>query len=221
MHPGIPFPGDAELAARGNARRNTDGDVGILPDAPFPAADGAWVRDDFPGAVAGGAGGLLDEKAALLGNDAAPLAGRTGLERFLSIPGPGTVAGLASHQTLNLKLLGASLRSLFQRDVQIIAQIGTGSLGGPFLAAAAGASEHIRKTAHSGKHLGENIHRILEPSPGITAARSGTALFKGGMAEAVVGSPLVRIGKHLIGLSQLLELFFCGRVVRVAVRMVL
>mgnify|MGYP000422956154 CR=1 FL=1 len=148
-----------------------------------PAAGG--VRDDFPGAVAGGAGGLLDEKAALLGNDAAPLAGRTGLERFLSIPGPGTVAGLASHKTLNLKLLGASLRSLFQRDVQIIAQIGTGSLGGPFLAAAAGASEHIRKTAHSGKHLGENIHRILEPSPGITAARSGTALFKGGMAEAV------------------------------------
>ncbi len=112
--------------------------------------------------------GQLDcwtKKAALLGNDAAPLAGRTGLERFLSIPGPGTVAGLASHQTLNLKLLGASLRSLFQRDVQIIAQIGTGSLGGPFLAAAAGASEHIRKTAHSGKHLGENIHRILEPSP--------------------------------------------------------
>ena len=131
------------------------------------------------------------------------------------------MAGLASHQTLNLKLLGASLRSLFQRDVQIIAQIGAGSLGGPFLAAAAGASEHIRKTAHSGKHLGENIHRILEPSPGITAARSGAALFKGGMAEAVVGSPLVRIGKHLIGLSQLLELFFCGRVVRVAVRMVL
>ena len=45
--------------------------------------------------------------------------------------------------------------------------------------------------------------------------------FEMGMAEAVVGSPLVRIGKHLIGLSQLLELFFCGRVVRVAVRMVL
>ena len=82
------------------------------------------------------------------------------------------------------------------------------------------AAEHVRKTAHSGKHLGKNIHRVLEPASAIAAARGGTALFKGGMAEAVVSGLFVRIGKHLIGLSQLLELFFCGRVVRVAVRMV-
>ena len=55
----------------------------------------------------------------------------------------------------------------------------------------------------------------------IAAARGGTALFKGGMAEAVVSGLFVRIGKHLVGLSQLLELLFRGRIVRIAVRVVL
>jgi len=41
------------------------------------------------------------------------------------------------------------------------------------------------------------------------------------MAEAVVSGLFVRIGKHLVGLSQLLELLFRGRIVRIAVRMVL
>jgi hypothetical protein len=41
------------------------------------------------------------------------------------------------------------------------------------------------------------------------------------VAEAVIRGLLVRIREHLVGLSQLLELLFRGRIVRIAVRVVL
>ena len=217
---GVPFPGNAELAARSNARRNADGDMGVLPHAALSVADGTGVGNDFPGAVARGAGGLLDKKPALLGDDAAPLAGRTGLERFLAFPGSGAVAGLAGYQAFDFQLLGATAGRFLQRDIQIITQVGTGPFAGTLLAAAGAAPEHVRKASHSGEHLGEDIHRVLEPAASGIAAAPGSALFKGGVAEAVVGSSLVRIGKHFIGLPQLLELFLRGGVVRVAVRVV-
>src|SRR5436190_2045647 len=51
-----------------------------------------------------------------------------------------------------------------------------------------------------------------------TAATSRSSLCEGGMAEAIVGGPLVRIDQNVIGFAELFEFFFGVRVVRILVR---
>jgi hypothetical protein len=94
-----------------------------------------------------------------------------------------------------------------QRDIlpQIGAALGT--------AAAAGTA--AEKIAES-EEVSEDLAHVLEHR-GIEATRSSTA--HGGMSEAVVRGPLVRICQNGVGFAALFEFFFGGGIIRIAVRM--
>src|SRR5690606_11525539 len=96
-------------------------------------------------------------------------------------------------------------KGFLQRNFHIVAQVC------PALAPAGRAA----LTSH---HLAENIVEYVGKTTGreTTRARSA-AIFKGGMAEAVIGRALLRVLEALIGLVDLLELVLAGLVAGVAV----
>ena len=93
---------------------------------------------------------------------------------------------------------------VLQINLQIIAQIGAA------LAAIAAALAPAPAAHDVAEQVFEDIrHRRAEPVAAAKAARSA-AVFKCGMAKAVVGGPLLAVGKALIGLVEFLELHLGG-----------
>jgi hypothetical protein len=95
---------------------------------------------------------------------------------------------------------------LFQRDVEVVAQI----------AAAGGTRLGTATTAHRAEHLLEDIGETTgEPTAEVAGAAA--AVFERGMAEPIIGRPLLIVLQDVIGFADILE-FLLGRfVARIAV----
>jgi len=110
------------------------------------------------------------------------------------------------------------MRGLLQRDLHAVAQVG--------------AAIHLRATAATSAlalGLPEDIAKDVAEGLGKAAAKACTARAKAAshvrvdarVAVLVVGSLLLSVGEHLVGLFGLLELVFRFLAVRIAVRVVL
>src|SRR5690606_31181466 len=110
------------------------------------------------------------------------------------------------------RLLGAA-RGFFQRDLEVVAQVGAAIDVRAPAATAAGAAKQVAEDVAEG--IGEAALEALRA--GACAHRRVDA----GVAVAVVGGFLLRVGEHLVGLLGLLEFLFRVLAVRIAVRVVL
>ncbi len=100
---------------------------------------------------------------------------------------------------------------LFQRDFQVVAQVGTAvHLRAAAIAAAAAAED-----------VAEDVAEGIAEAAAAKAATAAHVRIHAGVTVAVIRLALFRIGQHLIGFLDFLELLFGLFVVRIAVRMVL
>ena len=145
-----------------------------------------WLRPHPPGAVAAGAGGGLGARRAA-----------------------GARAVLAGERNRDLhRDLGARV-GLFERDLQVVAQVA--AAGGTGRAALA-ASEHLAENV--AEHLVEDVVHVGKAGAAVHAVDAG-------VTEAIVGGALLLVGEDLEGLVDLLEPPRRLLAAVVAVRMVL
>ena len=109
----------------------------------------------------------------------------------------GAAAGIAFLRHFDRDLGGLAGPGIFQRDFQIVTQIGTA----PRLLAPTAAAECAAKNGF------ENIAQIAEFGAAAkpAAARARTALLKRRMTKPVIGGTLLRVGQYGIGRVDLLE----------------
>ena len=106
------------------------------------------------------------------------------------------------------------MRCLFERDFEVVAQVGATVDVGTTAATAAGpAAEDLVENAAEG--IGEAVAAATE-----TAAHAGL-LVDAGMAVLVIGGPLLAIREDFVGFLGFLEFFLGRRIVRVAVGVML
>ncbi len=98
------------------------------------------------------------------------------------------------------------VKDLVERDLHIVAQVGTALAPERARSAAAAASAHelAEQVVEDVRHRGGEVRA--------EAAASAHAVIECGVAEFVVGRALLRILQGLVGLVQLLEVLFGGLV---------
>ena len=119
------------------------------------------------------------------------------------------VAGLAGHLGGHLDFGGAAAKGLFQRDLQIVAQI----------LAAIAARVHWRPPIRSPKKSSNTSREAAGEIERIGAGARAHAAFERGMAEAVIGGALLIVLQDVIGFADFLEFDFGGGVAGIAVGM--
>ena len=105
-------------------------------------------------------------------------------------------------------------------DLHVVAQV-VAMLGAAALTAA--AKEILEDAAaHAAEDLAKNIERIVKAAPLLAGrSRSGTAARgERRVAILIVGSAFLRVGKHLVGFAEFLELFLRSLVAGVFVRVI-
>ena len=121
--------------------------------------------------------------------------------------GAGPGAGFAGDRGRDAHLRGFAGIGLVELDLHVVAQIGAALATGT-ATRAAHAKNALEQVGEGGAEIGPE-----------TASAPTQALLEGGMAEAVIGSTLVRVFQNLIGLVDFLEAGFARFVVGVAVGM--
>ena len=209
--PGLTLASQADTRAIINAGRDRDIQVAFALHTPRTTANLARVLDDAALAAAGGAGALHQEKPLLRPDLAATLTGTAGLRaRCRATFRANTLAGFAGNACRETDIFLGTRKGFFQRNLHLRAQICTSARRRALTTpTAAEAAEHFLKN-------------ILEPAATEgTAAATTTArpaLFKGRMAEAVIGRALFGILQHIISFIQFLELGFGFSIPLIAVR---
>ena len=181
---------------RCNAGGNAHGELPILLHAARTFAGQARLGDDRPGAAALSAGARDGEEPLLIPQLTAALALRAG-GRLRPFGRARAVARLTLLLPGDLQRHLGALGRFLERDLQVVAQIGTA------LRAAAAAAlpedvaqpEDVAEAAEDVFESGEDV--------GVEAAGGGTAQAR--VAEAVVHVALVGIGQHRVGLGRFLE----------------
>jgi hypothetical protein len=117
----------------------------------------------------------------------------------------------ASFKTRDTQLRSHSVVRIFERNLQVVTQIGAALRG-----RATGASATATKDVVEPKKIPEDIFDAPETrrSPGLSGA-TGNA----GMSKVIVTLPLGGIGKHTVGFRQFFELLFSSRIVLIRIRM--
>ena len=95
-----------------------------------------------------------------------------------------------------------------QRDFHVVAQVGAALASGAAAAAAAHAEQIVENIGEGGGEIGAK-----------TVRRADAAVLERGVAEAVIGRPLVGVLEDLVGLVELLEAMLGVVVTRIAIRM--
>ena len=209
--PGLTLASQANARAIINAGRDRDIQVAFALHAPRTTANLARVLDDAALAAAGGAGALHQEKPLLRPDLAATLTGTAGLRAGSRTAFRASAfAGFAGNTCCEPDIFLGTRKGFFQRNLYLCAQICTSARRRALTTpAAAEAAEHFLKN-------------ILEPAATEGTAAAATtarpALFKGSMAEAVIGRALFGILQHIISLIQFLELGFGFRIALIAIR---
>ena len=176
------------------------------------AAVAAGVGDDLAAAVALRAGLLDREEALLHAHLAVAVAGRAGLGLGAGL-GAAAVAGAAFLDGGDADGLLGAARGFFQRDLEVVAQVG----------AAIDVRASAATAARAAKQVAEDVAEGVGKAA-LEALRAGACAHRrvdAGVAVAVVGGLLLRVGEHLVGLLGLLEFLFRVLAVRIAVRVVL
>jgi hypothetical protein len=177
----------------------------VLLDAAAPAAGGAWIGDDFAGAVAARTGLLDGKKSLLLSDLTVTVAGRAGARARAGL----RPAALANFTLLHRRDADAGFgaaRRLLQRNFQVVSQVSTAINARP---GAAGAEDIAKDVAES----------VGEPAK-TGAGASRRRRIDAGVTVLVVGGTLVRFRQYFVGFLCFLEALFGLGVIRIAVRMV-
>src|SRR3954469_18112563 len=124
--------------------------------------------------------------------------------------GAAAAAGFAGNLCRDFDLGAAALIGLFQRDLEIVAQILAAIAPLALAAAAHQIAEEILE------HVAEGAGEVERVAAGGAASH---AAFKGGMAETVIGGALLIVFEDIIGFADFLEFDFGGRITRIFVRM--
>ena len=189
-------------------------------DPADAAAGGAWVGNDLAAAMTLRTGLLDGEKALRHAHLALTVAGGAGLG-LRSRLGARAVAGRALLQRGDADLGFGAARRLFQRKLEVVAQIGA--------AIHAIAATPCAARARAAENLAEDVaERIGEPAEAFRSAetpRTGGAKPGGSvdarMTELIVCCALLGVGENLVRGFRFLEFFLGSLVVRIAVRMML
>jgi hypothetical protein len=175
-------------------------------------AGAAGVLHHLAGAVALRAG-LLDGEEALLHPDLArSVAGRAG-DRLGARLGAGAFAGAALVHGRNADARIGAARRLFERDLEVVAQICAAIDAAPAAAAAppsAGIAEDFAE------YVAEGIAEALTTTSAATHVR-----VDAGVAVLVIGGTFLSVGQDFVCFLCFLELVFRFLAVRIAVRVVL
>ena len=183
-------------------------------DPALALAGRAGFFDDASRAVAGGAG-LRDLEKASRGNDLTTAAtGRAG-DGLAALLRAGAGAGLAGIHLANFNFLLTAFGGLLERNLHIVAQIGSALATGGVHAATAAEKllKHSTATA-AAEDFFEKIERIVE------APATAHAILKCRVTVAVVSGALVRVTKGLVGFPEFLKFLLCLVVAGVFVRVV-
>src|SRR5690606_24701476 len=166
--------------------------------------DDAAAAADLTGAAAGGTGDFLG----------------TGFRA-------GAVAALAGDGTAEGDFPFGALGRFFERDFEVVAQIGAVAVG---TAASTAATEKLLENATSAATTAAGVEDFAEDVEGIVestaasagAARTGAAgLLEGGVTVAVVGGPFLRVLEDFVGLGDFFEHLLGLLVTGVFVRVIL
>ena len=184
-HARLAFAGEADARAVLDARRNVDREVALARHPAGARAGRAWIVDDFALAVAMRAGALDREEALLRPDAPIAAAGRAGA-RLGARLGARAGAGRAGDRRRQSQIGGLAGEGLLKRDFEIVAQIRA--------ARGAVAAAAPRRPITSPKRSSK-ISAIEAPKPSPRSHWQTAALLEGGMAEAVIGGALLRIGE--------------------------
>ena len=213
--------GKPDAGAVFHALRNIDREIAFLGDAALAAAAAAGIGNNLAAALAGGAGALHREEAGLRTHRACALAGGAGFGAGAGL-GAGAFAGFAGDRSGHADLRCLAGIGLGQGNFHVVAEIGaarrtaaaTSALAGALAAATAHeiAEQVLENIRHGGIEFGAEAG-AAGPMP---AAR---AIFKGLVAEAVIGGFFLRIFQNIVGFADFLELGFSGLVARIGIGM--
>ena len=119
--------------------------------------------------------------------------------RLRAAAGAAAGAGLADDLARHLDLGGAAGIGLLERDLHVVAEVAAALAAGAAAAALAAAAHEVAEdVVEDVRHRGGEI--------GVEAGAAIGAVLEGGMAEAVIGGPLLRVLQRLVGLVDFLEL---------------
>src|SRR5208337_1942423 len=184
----------------------------LLLNLSLAPAIRASLAHHLPHSLALWAGARNGEKALLMSNLASPTARLTGA-RFGAFLRPGAVAIATGFRTGNLYLCFQTSRRFFERNLQVVSQVGAAGGASALLGAPAKSAE-TEKVPKQIFEVRENCGGEVRAPPACGAHAS--------VPELIVGGPLLRVSEHAVGFSDFLEFFLCFLfVVRIAVRMVL
>src|ERR1700722_10527995 len=189
-HPRLALAGQADAGAVLDAGGNVDRQRTLPRHAAGAGAFVARVFNRLPAAVTGGAGALDGEETLLRPHtpmSAAGLAGRG--PRAGARPGAG--AGFASDRSRHANSRGLAVKRLFERDLEVIAQV------------SAALSARGLTAASPAHHIAEQI--IEDVGHRLCKAVAHAALIEGGVTVAVVSRALLGVRQMLIGFVQFLE----------------
>src|SRR5574343_1134040 len=219
VHAGLAIARRADAHALVDAGRDLDLQRLLLLDLSLAVAAGAGGGNDLAAAVAVRAGLLDAEEALAHVHRAGALAGAAGLGRRAGL-GAGAAAGLAAVPARDADLAVLAVRSLFERDLHRVGQVGPAV---DLLATAGAAAGTALAAEDVAEYVPEGLGEAAEALGARTAAAHAAVGVHAGVAILVVGPALALVGEHLVGLLGLLEflLRFLGTVPLVAVRVVL
>jgi hypothetical protein len=209
----LAFAGQPYAIALINPGRNLDGQRLVLLDPPGAAAALAGLGNVTAGAMTLRAGLLDREEALLQTNLTGAAAGRTGL-RLRARLCPGAMTRFADFHGWNADLRFRAVGSLFQRDFQVVAKIGTTvDVGATATATATTPAENFVKDTAEGVGKTRSATEAGATHAGL--------LIDTGMTILVVGGAFLTVRQDLVSFLDFLELFFGPRGVGVAVRVML
>jgi hypothetical protein len=211
--PLVALAGEAELEPRAHARRNRDRELVGRPGAPRAATRRARVGDPRPTATAGRTRGPDAQEHLGLDHFADAVA-RRARDRFRAFLRAGAAARVAARLPRDLDFLGASVDRFQELELERVLEIGAAAQ------ARATATPTAPPSTSEAEQVPEPIGEVAEDLVGVVepgSIRRRAAL----RAEAIVGRALVRIREHAVRLGGFLELRLRGRVVRIAVRVML
>src|SRR5438034_3927202 len=211
VRPGLAFAAQLESGAAVDAGRDLDVELVRPPLHAGALAAGARIRDDgaLPVAVAARLGDR--EEALLEAHLPRAAALRAGARRGPRL-GAASAARVARRQAGHRDRLLAPERRLLEADLEIVAEV----LPAPRPTAPAAGPARAEEVSE------QVADDVLEVAAEVEARASRRALREGGVPEAVVEAPPLRIGEHLVGLRDLLEaLLGLVAVVGIAVGMIL
>jgi hypothetical protein len=192
-----------------DARGDLNFHLFLALDAPCTTAILTWRLYDAPRSTTRLTGSGYGKESLLIAN----LAGAAAVGAIFRLGAgrrPVSFTGLASFKSRNPQLRSHSVVGIFQRNLQVITQIGA-ALGGGTAGASATPAEDIVET----EEIAEDVFYPAEAgrTPGLSSAAGNT-----GMAKVVVTLSLLGVSEYAVSFGSFLEFFFGAGIAWIFVR---